>query len=84
MARINKHLLDSEAHDYLEVMNVETVSGVLLDEIVEDYVTYIDRDYPTFGQKMNEKYHFNDEDLPHLPYSQAYRKIQNEYVQKDW
>ncbi len=83
MARINQALLDSESTDYLSPMDANHISGSLLDEVVHDYCMYINKDYLSFGQLMNERYHFCDEDLPYLPYSEAYQKIQNEYVQKD-
>jgi hypothetical protein len=83
MARITISLLDSEALSYLQPMQVESISGNLLDEIVYDYVYYIDKSYPTFGNYMNERYHFADTDLGDLSYQQAYTKILNEYVQKD-
>lgn len=84
MARINQNLLDSESVDYLSPMNVNNISGNLLDEVVHDYCQYIDKEYPSFGQLMNDRYHFCDDDLPYMPYSEAYHKIQNEYVQQDW
>ena len=83
MAIISDTLLEKESNDYLKLINPGSVSGSMLDEIVHDYISYINTDYPTFGELMNFKYHFNDFDLVDLNYSQAYNKIRNEYVQKD-
>ena len=83
MAIISDTLLEKESNDYLKLINPGSVSGSMLDEIVYDYTSYINTDYPTFGELMNFKYHFNDFDLVDLSYSQAYNKIRNEYVQKD-
>lgn len=84
MAKINQSLLRSDADEYLSVLDSSAFSHQdSIDEAIEDYC-FINKNYPTFGQFMNEKYSFCDTELPFLSYTDAYIKIEDEYVQKDW
>ena len=80
MALINKSLLDQEITEYLEPLNANNLSGILLEEVVHDYCEYIDPDYPTFGEHMNQKYLFKDVALLDMGFRDACKRILDEHV----